>query len=98
VEHKIKIQMDNGEGFWGKPADTLEYLNRSVFAPHKAELLHIHRGKKEYQAFVEWSNQTDGNEFYIPQIERCSDLREFYFRALMWGVYIIPDDMTQLWV
>jgi len=24
------------------------------------------------------------SSFYIPQIERCADLREFYFRALRW--------------
>jgi hypothetical protein len=33
---------------------------------------------------VERSHQTDDNEFYSPQIERCSDLKEFYFRALKW--------------
>jgi len=84
VEHKITLQTDNGEEFGGKSVDKLEYLNRSVFAPLKAELLHIPKGKKEYQAFVERSHQTDDNEFYIPQIERCADLKEFYFRALRW--------------
>ena len=82
VEHKITLQTDNGEEFGGKSVDKLEYLNRSVFAPLNAELLHIPKGKKEYQAFVERSHQTDDNEFYIPQIERCVDLKEFYFRAL----------------
>lgn len=62
----------------------LEYLNREVFSPLKAEPRHIPKGKKEYQAFVERSHQTDDNEFYIPQIERCADLKEFYFRALSW--------------
>jgi len=33
---------------------------------------------------VERSHQTDDNEFYIPQIERCADLKEFYIRALRW--------------
>ncbi|MBC7362388.1 MAG: hypothetical protein H5U06_08920 [Candidatus Aminicenantes bacterium] len=33
---------------------------------------------------MERSHQTDDNEFYIPQIERCADLKEFYFRALRW--------------
>jgi len=77
VEHKITLQTDNGEEFGGKSVDKLEYLNRRVFAPLKAELLHIPKGKKEYQAFVERSHQTDDNEFYIPQIERCADLKEF---------------------
>jgi len=84
LEHKITLQTDNGEEFGGKSVDKLEYLNKKVFAPLKAELLHIPKGKKEYQAFVERSHQTDDNEFYIPQIERCSDLKEFYFRALRW--------------
>ncbi|MGB4704764.1 MAG: hypothetical protein WBI18_06790 [Candidatus Saccharicenans sp.] len=41
-------------------------------------------GKKEYQAFVERSPQSDDNEFDLPQIERSADLKEFYFRALRW--------------
>ncbi len=55
-----------------------------MFSPLQAELVHIPKGKKEYQAFVERSHQTDDNEFYIPQIERCADLKDFYFRALRW--------------
>ncbi|NPV83098.1 MAG: helix-turn-helix domain containing protein [Candidatus Aminicenantes bacterium] len=84
IEHKITLQTDNGEEFGGKSVPKLEYLNKKVFAPLKAELLHIPKGKKEYQAFVERSPQTDDNEFYIPQIERCRDLEEFYYRALRW--------------
>ncbi|MBC7361652.1 MAG: transposase, partial [Candidatus Aminicenantes bacterium] len=84
IEHKITLQTDNGEEFGGKSPDKLEYLNEKIFTPLKAELLHIPKGKKEYQAFVERSHQTDDNEFYIPQIERCADLKEFYFRALRW--------------
>jgi len=71
AEHKITLQTDNGEEFGGKSGD-------------EAELLHIPKGKKEYQAFVERSHQTDDKEFYIPQIERCADLKEFYLRALRW--------------
>ena len=52
--------------------------------PLKAELVHIPKGKKEYQAFVERSHKSYDNDFYIPQIERCADLKEFYFRALRW--------------
>ena len=84
IEQKITLQTDNGEEFGGKSVDKLEYLNKKVFAPLNSELLHIPKGKKEYQAFVERSHQTDDNEFYIPQIERCADLKEFYFRALRW--------------
>ncbi|MBC7363213.1 MAG: hypothetical protein H5U07_01560 [Candidatus Aminicenantes bacterium] len=50
--------------------DKLEYLNKKVFVPLQAELLHIPKGKKEYQAFVERSHQTDDNEFYIPALRR----------------------------
>lgn len=64
--------------------DKLEYLDRQVFSPLNAELIHIPKGKKECQAFVERSHQTDNNEFYIPQIERCEDLKEFFFRAQKW--------------
>jgi len=84
LEHKITLQTDNGEEFGGKSVEKLEYLNNRVFAPLRAELLHIPKGKKEYQAFVERSHQTDDNEFYIPQIERCVDLKEFYLRAMRW--------------
>ena len=84
IEHKITLQTDNGEEFGGKSVDKLEYLNKKVIAPLEVELVHIPKGKKEYQAFVERSHQTDDNEFYIPQIERCVDLKEFYFRVLRW--------------
>ena len=84
IEAKITLQSDNGEEFAGKSVDKLEYLNKKVFAPLLAELLHIPKGKKEYQAFGERSHQTDDNEFCVPQLERCGDLKEFYFRALSW--------------
>jgi len=84
VEHEITLQTDNGEEFGGKSVEKLEYLNRCVFSPLHSKLIHIPKGKKEYQAFVERSHQTDDNEFYIPQIERCGDLKEFFFRALRW--------------
>lgn len=64
--------------------DKLEYLNREAISPLKPDLLHIPKSKKEYQAFGERSHQSDDNEFYIPQIERYADLKEFYFRALKW--------------
>ncbi|MGQ9673946.1 MAG: hypothetical protein ACUVV5_12600, partial [Candidatus Aminicenantales bacterium] len=44
--------------------DELDDLNKKVFAPLKAEPVHIPKGKKEYQAFLERSHQTDDNEFY----------------------------------
>jgi hypothetical protein len=61
VEYKITLQTDNGEEFGGKSVNKLEYLNKNIFAPLNAELLHIPKGKKEYQAFVERSHQTDDN-------------------------------------
>lgn len=84
IKHRITLQTDNGEEFGGKSSAKLEYLNRHVFAPLGACLLHIPKGKKEYQAFVERSHQTDDNEFYLPQIERCANQKEFFFRALRW--------------
>ncbi|MEM3362608.1 MAG: integrase core domain-containing protein [Candidatus Micrarchaeia archaeon] len=59
-------------------------MNRLIFKPLGAKLIHIPKGKKEYNAFVERSHQTDDNEFYIPQLEVCRDLKEFLFRALKW--------------
>ncbi|MEM2144799.1 MAG: hypothetical protein QW279_05525 [Candidatus Jordarchaeaceae archaeon] len=82
VDHKITLQTDNREEFAGKSVDKLAYLNQKVFTPLRAELLHIPKGKKEYQAFVERSHQTDDNEFYIPRIESWEDLKWFYFRSL----------------
>jgi len=66
-----------------------------IYQPHKPiigadygreerDWLRVPGGKKEYQVFVERSQQTDDNEFYILQIERCVNLKEFYFRALRW--------------
>ncbi|MEM3580678.1 MAG: integrase core domain-containing protein, partial [Candidatus Bathyarchaeia archaeon] len=68
----------------GKSVDKLDYLNRAIFGPLNTKLIHIPKGKKEYNAFVERSHQTDDNEFYIPQLELCKDLTEFLFRALRW--------------
>lgn len=64
--------------------EKLEYLNRYVFSPLHSKLIDIPKGKKEYQAFVERSHQTDDNEFYMPQIQACADLKEFFLRALRW--------------
>ena len=55
VKHEIILQTDNGEEFGGKSVDKLDYLNRMVFKPLNAKLIHIPKGKKEYNAFVERS-------------------------------------------
>lgn len=75
LEHKITLQ-----DFGGKSAEKLGYLNRSVFVPLRAELVHIPRRKKEYQAFVERPHQTYDNELYIPQIVCCVDPKKFYLK------------------
>ncbi len=84
IKHEITLQTDNGEEFGGKSVDKLEYLNRVIFKPLGARVIHIPKGRKEYNAFVERSHQTDDNEFYIPQIELCKDLKEFLYRGLRW--------------
>jgi hypothetical protein len=45
-----------------------------LLIPVNAELLPLDEGKKLYQAFLEGSHQTDDDEFYTQQIERCEDL------------------------
>jgi transposase len=84
MEHPITFQTDNGEEFGGKSVDKLEYLNREMLEPLQARLIHIPKGKKEWNAFVERSHQTDDNEFYIPQLELCQDAKEFFWRAMRW--------------
>jgi len=84
MKKEIVIQTDNGSEFGGVSVDKIEYLNRTIFAPLCAKLIHIPKGKKEFNAYVERSHGTDDNEFYIPQLERCNDLKEFMFRALRW--------------
>ena len=64
--------------------DKLDYLNRQIFGPLQTKLIHIPKGKKEWNAFVERSHQTDDNEFYIPQLELCQDVKEFFWRAMRW--------------
>lgn len=64
--------------------EKVEYLNRVIFEPLGAKLIHIPKGRKEYNAFVERSHQTDDNEFYVPQLELCKSLTEFMFRAVRW--------------
>ena len=84
MKKEIVIQTDNGSEFGGVSVDKIEYLNRTIFAPLYAKLIHIPKGKKEFNAYVERSHGTDDNEFYIPQLERAQDLKEFMFRALRW--------------
>jgi putative transposase len=82
IEHRLTFQTDNGEEFGGKSVDKLDYLNRQIFGPLQARLIHIPKGKKGWNAFVERSHQTDDNEFYIPQLELCQDVKEFFWRAM----------------
>ena len=84
IRHQITLQTDNGEEFGGKSVDKLAYLNKQIFGPLNVRLLHIPKGKKECNAFVERSHQTDDNEFYIPQLELCQDLKEFFWRPMRW--------------
>lgn len=84
IKHEITLQTDNGEEFGGKSMQKVEYLNRVIFQPLGVKLIHIPKGRKEYNAFVERSHQTDDNEFYIPQLELCKNLTEFMFRTLRW--------------
>ena len=84
IDYEITLKKDNGEEFKEKSVDKLDYLNRMIFKPLNAKLIHIPKGRKEYNAFVERSHQTDDNEFYIPQLELCKDLKEFLFRAIRW--------------
>jgi|GEM_PF-3204312 len=84
MKKEIVIQTDNGSEFGGVSVDKIEYLDRMIFAPLCAKLIHIPKGKKEFNAYVERSHGTDDNEFYIPQLERCNDLKELMFRALRW--------------
>ena len=84
MKKEIVIQTDNGSEFGGVSVDKIEYLNRTIFAPLCAKLNHIPKGIKEFSAYAERSHETDDNESYIPQLERCQDLKEFMFRAPRW--------------
>jgi hypothetical protein len=84
ITREIVLQTDNGSEFGGVSVDKLEYLNKAIFSVLNAKLVHIPKGKKEFNAYVERSHQTDDNEFYIPQLQRCESLKEFMYRALRW--------------
>jgi putative transposase len=84
ITHTITLQTDNGQEFGGTSIDKLHYLNKDIFEPLNSRLIHIPKGKKEWNAFVERSHQTDDNEFYIPQLELCQDVKEFFWRAMRW--------------
>ena len=83
IEHGITFPTDNAEGFGGKSVDKLEYLNRQIFKPLNANLIHIPKGKKEWNPLLERSHQTDENEFCILQLELCCDTKEFLSRATL---------------
>ena len=84
MRKEIVIRTDNGNKFGGVSVNKIEYLNRTIFAPLCAKLMHIPKGKKEFNGYVERSHGIDYNEFYISQPERCQDLKEFMLRALRW--------------
>jgi putative transposase len=46
IDHEITLQTDNGEEFGGKSVDKLDYLNRMIFKPLNAKLIHIPKGRK----------------------------------------------------
>ena len=48
MKKEIVIQTDNGSEFGGVSVDKIEYLNRMMFAPLCAKLIHIPKGKKEF--------------------------------------------------
>jgi hypothetical protein len=52
LRHKITIQTDNGEEFGGKSVNKIEFLNREIFNPLGSVILHIPKGKKEYNGVV----------------------------------------------
>lgn len=87
INHKLTFKTDNGEEFGGKSVNKLEYLNKYIFSPLNCTLLHNPKGKWEYNNFVERSHRTDDEEFYIPQIEKCKNLKEFMAKAYMWQFF-----------
>jgi hypothetical protein len=84
MTREIGLPTDNGSEFGGVSVDKMEYLNKAIFSVLNAKLVHIPKGKKEFNAYVERSQETDDNEFYIPQLQRCESLKEFMYRALRW--------------
>jgi len=49
LKHQITIQTDNGEEFGGKSVDKLQYLNREIFQPLNARLIHIYPSVRPLQ-------------------------------------------------
>lgn len=86
-KNHITIQTDNGTEFAGISVDKLNFLNKWVFKPLNATLLHIPKGKKEYNSFVERSHLTDDNEFYIPYLHLSKNRKHFFNLALRWQYF-----------
>jgi len=51
ISRDIVLQTDNGSELGGVSVDKLEYLNKAIFVVPNAKLVHIPKGKKEFNAY-----------------------------------------------
>lgn len=86
IRQEITLQTDNGEEFGGKSMYKVEYLNRVIFQPLGARLIHIPKGRKEYNVFLERSHEPM-IMIYVPQLKLFRNLKEFMFRAMRWQYF-----------
>jgi len=81
VSHRLAFQTDWGEEFGGKSPRKLAELQREVFDPLDVLRTHIRKGHSEDNAYVERSDRTDDEEFYIPWLGQCARTENFLYRA-----------------
>jgi hypothetical protein len=51
ITREIVLQTDGGSEFGGVSVDKLEYRNKAIFSVLNAKLVHIPKGKKEFNAY-----------------------------------------------
>jgi hypothetical protein len=84
LHHHVSFQTDWGEEFGGKSPKKLAALDRRIFRPLGAMLLHIRKGRTTDNAIVERSHRSDDEEFYSPLLTRYPSTDAFLLGCYRW--------------
>lgn len=84
LPHHVSFQTDWGEEFGGKSPKKLAALDRRIFRPLGAMLLHIRKGRTTDNAIVERSHRSDDEEHYSPLLTRYPNTDAFLLGSFRW--------------
>jgi hypothetical protein len=84
LHHHVSFQTDWGDEFGGKSPKKLAALDRRIFRPLGAMLLHIRKGRTTDNAIVERSHRSDDEEHYSPLLTRYPTTDAFLLGSFRW--------------